>query len=117
VQGNLIYLALITDRVPIIGQFTPSHIGAAPSIKFGEVFDVPRLRKSLGRPILEWHEVKDEFSQEYDEIGCWNVWQAVQYREKMPRKSSITDIVKLGAYTSFGFPPGFECAYQIYRIL
>lgn len=53
------YLGLITDRVPIIAEFIPSHIGGhVPPIPFGEVFDVPRLRKELGKPVLEWREVK-----------------------------------------------------------
>lgn len=58
-QINLIYLGLITDRVAIIPEFIPSHIGGhVPPIPFGEVFDVPRLRNELGKPVLEWREVK-----------------------------------------------------------
>jgi hypothetical protein len=115
VQVNLIYLAKITDRVPIMGQFVPSHVLGASNIRFGDVFDIPRMRKSLGIPILEWHEVKDESSEVYDEIGCWNVWQAVQYRESFPRQSSIPDVVKLGEYTQFEFPHSFKRVHQIYR--
>jgi hypothetical protein len=37
-QINLIYLGLITDRVPIIAEFIPSHIGGhVPPIPFGQV--------------------------------------------------------------------------------
>lgn len=105
-QGNLIYLALITDRIPILGPFTPSHIGDASEIPFGDVFDVPRLRKLLGKPVLEWHEVKDSSSEVYDEIGCWSVWQAVQDREDVPRGSSIPEIIKLGVLLAvFVLPP------------
>ncbi|KAJ7225380.1 hypothetical protein GGX14DRAFT_511315 [Mycena pura] len=87
---NLIYLGLITDRVPIIPMFIPSHIGGhVPPIPFGEVFDVPRLRNELGKPVLEWRDVKDVNSTFVDDIGCWNVWEAVQYREAYPRRSRI----------------------------
>lgn len=96
-QMNLLYLALITDRIPIIPMFTPSHIGdAVPPIDFGLVFDVPRLRKVLGTPILEWHEVKDRKSDSVDEIGCWNVWEASQNREDYPRRSHVPEHIKLG---------------------
>ncbi|KAF6766677.1 hypothetical protein DFP72DRAFT_1162239 [Ephemerocybe angulata] len=93
---NLIYLGIITDRIPIVAMFTPSHIGGSVTpIPFGEVFDVPRLREALRRPILEWWEVKNNSSQEVDELGCWNVWEAVQYREHYPRRSVVPDILSL----------------------
>ncbi|KZT30811.1 hypothetical protein NEOLEDRAFT_37108 [Neolentinus lepideus HHB14362 ss-1] len=79
-MGNLIYLAKITDRIPIIPAFTPeTHVGTweVPGIPFGEVFDVPRLKKDLGFPVLEWHQVKDPNSEEIDEFGCWSVWTTV----------------------------------------
>ncbi|KAJ7727827.1 hypothetical protein DFH07DRAFT_851526 [Mycena maculata] len=93
---NLIYLGLITDRVPIIPEFIPSHIGGhVPPIPFGEVFDVPRLRTELGKPVLEWREVKHPSSTFVDDIGCWNTWEAVQYREAFPRRSRIPGDLKL----------------------
>ncbi|KAF7303293.1 hypothetical protein MKEN_01293400 [Mycena kentingensis (nom. inval.)] len=89
---NLIYLGLITDRVPVVPMFIPSHIGGhVPPIPFGEVFDVQRLRNELGTPVLEWRDVKDVNSTEIDELGCWNIWEAVQYREAFPRRSRIPD--------------------------
>ncbi|KAF7371260.1 hypothetical protein MSAN_00761800 [Mycena sanguinolenta] len=61
---NLIYLSLLTQRVPILPFFTPTHVKRAsglpdvPAIDFGEVFDVPRLSKGIGKPIVEWWQVK-----------------------------------------------------------
>ncbi|KAJ7113934.1 hypothetical protein C8R44DRAFT_710359 [Mycena epipterygia] len=86
---NLIYLSLLTERVPIIPYFTPTHIAGGdysygPTIDFGEVFDVPRLQKQLGKPVLEWWQVKDRHSESVDPLGCWNVWQAVQTINKEP---------------------------------
>ncbi|KAH0591053.1 hypothetical protein H2248_001162 [Termitomyces sp. 'cryptogamus'] len=92
---NLIYLAIITDRIPVIAMFIPSHVQAAPNVDFGLVFDVPRLRKALNIPVLEWHEVKDRNSEEVDEIGCWNTWEAVKESEDHPRQSRVTDHLKL----------------------
>ena len=88
---------MISDRVPIVGKFTPSHIGGhhAP-IPFGEVFDVPRLRRLLGQPILEWHEVKEDSSEEVEALGCWNVWEAVQDSEKFARGSRVPKDLHLG---------------------
>jgi hypothetical protein len=65
-------------------------------MSFGKVFDLPHLRKSLGRTILEWEDVKDEESTEYDEIGCWGVWQASQHRDPHPRFSKQIEMLKLG---------------------
>jgi hypothetical protein len=115
--GNLIYLGLITDRVPIIPMFTPSHVntnGPGTLFAFGDVFDVPRLRKSLNKPLLEWREVKDyDGSNEVDELGCWNVWEAVQSNAGFPRGSSVIDHLKLDiSYTRMPswikLIPGFE---------
>ncbi|KIK97545.1 hypothetical protein PAXRUDRAFT_824800 [Paxillus rubicundulus Ve08.2h10] len=94
--GNLLYLAIITGRVPIIPKFIPSHVGGdTPPIAFGDVFDVAQLQNALGIPILEWHQVKDVDSQNLDDLGCWSVWEAVQHDEQKPRGSFLTDWLKL----------------------
>ena len=93
---NLIYMGIVTDRVPVVAMFTPSHIGPAPIMSFGEVFDVKRFTQESGVPLLEWHEVKDPSSQIVDAIGCWNVWESVQYYEHYPRGSSVPPLLKLG---------------------
>lgn len=96
-QANLIYLGLITDRVPVIPMFTPSHIGGSvPPIPFGDVFDMHRLRQLLGKPVLEWRDIKDPQSESIDDLGCWNTWQAVQYHEARPRYSVAPLHLKLG---------------------
>ncbi|KAF5352395.1 hypothetical protein D9756_005940 [Leucocoprinus leucothites] len=93
---NLIYLAMITERVPIIPMFTPSHIGGdKPTINFGEVFDVQRLARGIGIPVLEWHQVKNRSSDALDELGCWNTWEAVQDHEAFPRRSVVPNYLKL----------------------
>ncbi|KAH9898206.1 hypothetical protein C8Q73DRAFT_684005 [Cubamyces lactineus] len=93
---NLVYLATLTDRVPVVGMFTPSHIGGdVPPILFGEVFDVPRFIEESGIPLVEWYEVKDPQSEVIDELGCWNVWEAVQYNEHSPRGSVVPSWLKL----------------------
>lgn len=94
--GNLIYLALITERIPIIPRFTPSHVGPdTPTIPFGHVFDVPRLSKALRIPILEWDRVKDVDSEVVDELGCWAVWPLTQNEENIPRRSTHPSRLKL----------------------
>jgi len=93
---NLIYLGVLTNRIPIIAMFTPSHIGGhVPPISFGDVFDVPRLSQAMKIPVLEWYQVKNSSSGEFDEVGCWNIWEASQDREENPRRSSTPDILKL----------------------
>jgi hypothetical protein len=96
-QGNLIYLALITERVPIVGPFTPSHVGGnAGNIPFGEVFDLDYLSERIGMPVLEWNEVKNLSDPEIEDIGCWSVWEAVQVRESGPRGTNALALQGLG---------------------
>ncbi|KAJ7880783.1 hypothetical protein B0H14DRAFT_1534461 [Mycena olivaceomarginata] len=89
---NLIYLAILTERVPILPFFTPTHIlvGLAvkpPNIDFGQVFDVPRLVKALRTPVLEWWQVKDRNSTTVEPLGCWNIWEAVMPTNHNPHET------------------------------
>ncbi|KAG6328267.1 hypothetical protein ID866_10822 [Astraeus odoratus] len=69
---------MITERVPIIPRFLPTHVGAEePYVPFHEVFDILRLSEALRMPILEWDEVKDVNSSTVDELGCWAVWPTI----------------------------------------
>ncbi|KAK0233621.1 hypothetical protein IW262DRAFT_1331502 [Armillaria fumosa] len=111
---NLIYLGMITDRVPVIPMFTPSHIGGSvPPIAFGDVFDVPRLRKALNKPIIEWRDVKDPGSNQLDNLGCWNVWESSQFYEPHPRGSPV--LYHLGLDISYTKMPGWIKLYQDYE--
>ncbi|KAG2128627.1 uncharacterized protein EDB93DRAFT_1256626 [Suillus bovinus] len=96
--ANLIYLALITERMPIIPKFLSNHIDpSAPPFVFGEVFDVPRLSQAIGIHLLQWHEVKDPESQVLDDLGCWTVWETVQQNIESPepRLNPSLDVLKL----------------------
>jgi len=115
--GNIIYMAMLTERVPIIGPFTVSHAIAgrmdAGDIHFGEVFDMDYLSQAIGTPVLEWHEVKNSSSTEVEDIGCWSIWQAVQTREPDPRNGNALalqglDISFTAAPTSIQIIPGYE---------
>ncbi|KAG8925254.1 hypothetical protein FRC01_010446 [Tulasnella sp. 417] len=113
---NLIYLALITQRIPVIPPLAPSltHLGfdkPLPMINFGEVFDLPRLRRALHAPILEWKDVKRAHYGEPwainsppvdgavgEELGCWSTSQVV--RGRGPRRTDLETFLKLDvAYT------------------
>ncbi|KAF9818515.1 hypothetical protein IEO21_02753 [Rhodonia placenta] len=97
--GNLIYLALITDRVPVIPPFT-SHIGGASvPIAFSAIFDVSRLAREIGAPVLEWHQIKNialaESLAEQDDLGCWNIWEVDNIPADAPRGSYTTLMLNL----------------------
>ncbi|KAG6330606.1 hypothetical protein ID866_8483 [Astraeus odoratus] len=96
--GNLIYLAMLTERVPILPRFLPTHVGGdQPYIPFSEVFDIPRLSRTLRMPILEWDQVKDLNSTTVDELGCWAVWPTIAYNDNTPpRGSRNIPALKLG---------------------
>ncbi|KAI0346571.1 hypothetical protein BDW22DRAFT_772681 [Trametopsis cervina] len=111
---NLIYLGIITDRVPIVAMFVPMHIGTdAPPILFGDIFDVPRFTRESNIPLLEWYEVKDAASETWDDIGCWDVWEAVQYGDHFAKYSSLPERLRLDiSYTKapewIKMIPGYE---------
>ncbi|KAJ3544446.1 hypothetical protein NMY22_g2773 [Coprinellus aureogranulatus] len=83
---HLIYLAVITQRIPIVPPMIPP--GWVPidagMIPFGELFNLTTLRANLRHPVLEWAEVKaipSNASVEVDtelsdptveDFGCWS---------------------------------------------
>ncbi|CAK5280618.1 unnamed protein product [Mycena citricolor] len=93
---NLIYLGLITERVALLPDFLPSRLMLTTvgtefaTLPFTEVFDLPYLRKTANIPILEWREVKAPERMSLDDLGCWSVWQSVQYEDADPRQSYST---------------------------
>ena len=100
-QGNLIYLSRISDRIPVLPPFT-SHInGEKAPLPFSRVFDVPRMSRAIGTPILDWTMIKDiqRALQEdvYDQLGCWNVWEVQDVAADGPRGSYTPVLLNLGA--------------------
>lgn len=74
---HLIYLALLSERVPVIPPFVHNpHVGwDGPLLSFGEVFDVDLLRAGLRKPVLQWSDVQAQ-SGVPEPLGCWGleVW-------------------------------------------
>ena len=69
---NMIYLAILTKRVPILARFAPTHVGnEAGFIPFSEIFDLPRMSKALGIPLIEWGQLKNLTNEPVEDIGCW----------------------------------------------
>ncbi|KAL1940582.1 hypothetical protein VTO73DRAFT_8017 [Trametes versicolor] len=97
--GNLIYLSLISGRIPIVPPFTSYIDGAASPLAFSDIFDVPRLVLALNAPVLEWHMVKDleraQSENVKDALGCWNIWEVDNLQSKGPRGSYSTTLLNL----------------------
>ncbi|KAK7021935.1 hypothetical protein VNI00_017164 [Paramarasmius palmivorus] len=57
---NMIYLAMLSDRIPVIPPFAPEdHISEnAGYVAFGDVFDLERYRNEVGQAVLEWRDIK-----------------------------------------------------------
>jgi hypothetical protein len=70
----LLWHAILTRRVAVLPAFQPMHIGPSPIVAYGDVFDVPRLARSLGVGIIEWRDLKLPFQAEgeFEELGCWS---------------------------------------------
>lgn len=106
--GNLIYLALITDRIPVVPKFTPSHVlmdGHADDLPFGDVFDIPRLASLIRSPVLEWKDVKTDENPVTESLGCWAVWSVQQPFEPNPREGWFPR--NSGLDVSFTKPPSW----------
>ncbi|CAK5274284.1 unnamed protein product [Mycena citricolor] len=106
---NLLYLALITERVPIIPAFSPftsSHVKSEEYVEFSEVFDLPHLEKMMKTKILEWHEVKDPYSETMEPLGCWNL-------EKLSSEVMVLSVppANLNLDISYTTPPKWTKAY------
>lgn len=99
-QCNLIYLAILTRRIPVIPPFEPAsqHIGQGGySRNFGAIFDVPRLAAELNYPILEWADIKRaRYNEprlyklppldgvEEENINCWDTGMTYFNRSWQP---------------------------------
>ncbi|KAH9933950.1 uncharacterized protein BXZ73DRAFT_45906 [Epithele typhae] len=97
--GNLIYLSKISGRVPVLPPLT-SHIDAQKDpLDFSRIFDLPRLTRESGIPILEWSMIKDldrAWSEGVvDELGCWNIWQRQDITADGPRRTYTSELLKL----------------------
>ncbi|KAG1887518.1 uncharacterized protein F5891DRAFT_1167021 [Suillus fuscotomentosus] len=89
-RGNLIYLALITERIPIIPKFLSNHIDpSAPLFVFGEVFDIPRL-------------VKDPESQVLNDVDVW--WTRIPSWVELTSPSVHQNNASFSYLASLGFP-------------
>jgi len=102
---NMVYIAQLTNRIPIIPAFTPTHVGRdGPWIAFGDVFDVPRMQKDLRMPVLEWRDVKllEADGGEWDALGCWSAWSPYDdLRHGLPRENPLEKIYSLDvSYTT-----------------
>lgn len=80
----------------------PSHLphNVAP-IPFDEVFDLPRLREEIKMHVVQWNEVKQSTSEEYDGLGCWNTWEVSRPDDHKPRDSPVPELLKLGTSLLF----------------
>jgi hypothetical protein len=82
-QINLLYLAVLAGRVPVLGDFYPAHMahGNPGYLPVSEIYDLPRLAEALRIPILEWTDIKNrslhELEDEREEIGCWSLVQTL----------------------------------------
>jgi hypothetical protein len=103
------YLALLTQRVPVIPPFVPMHIGMDnPPLNFGEIFDLPRFRAATNSPAVEWRDLKrfpmvniDQGIVDYEDVeplGCWSVWMRTGPDGK-ERWNAVSYVMKLGTST------------------
>ncbi|KAG8923486.1 hypothetical protein FRC02_011115 [Tulasnella sp. 418] len=109
---NLIYLGMLSSRIPIVPPFVPElgHLAQGSlNTDFSEFFDLSRLRESLNYPVLEWSQVKkaayagSEFDLENvveEPIGCWTNMKPFSDSHQV-QQTNLPDFLKLDvSYTS-----------------
>lgn len=112
---NLLYLATLSDRVPILPPFAPDHHISRNGgiITFGEIFNLTHLRKELRMPVLEWKDIKDlpssSASNPYDTreteaIGCWSTREEAH----TDPVRAFTHLEHLGLDPSYTRVPGWS---------
>ncbi|KAF8993999.1 hypothetical protein BDQ17DRAFT_1311884 [Cyathus striatus] len=74
---NMIYIATLSDRVPIVPPFAPNdHVpNSSGVIYFGDIFNLTHLQATIQTPILEWRQVKEpppDSSTNREQLGCWS---------------------------------------------
>lgn len=113
---HTIQLAQITNRIPILPPFPPSHTGPKSGLlPFSEVFDLPRFSQDLNIPIFEWHDIKETtnpnpieyytdlygeswnnyYGGDTEEIGCWSLWMTQQAKGVSARGGRTTEAFNL----------------------
>jgi hypothetical protein len=103
-MATLIYLGILTKRVPVMPAFLAEHFSKVADIAptpLSEIFDVPYLSEKLGIPVVEWHQLKrtayssaDGPEPEMEKLGCWST--SAGYKNSPPTGSYSTGLYKLG---------------------
>ena len=77
-QINLLYVAVLAGRVPVVGDFVPAHMHGNPGyLPVPEVYDIPRLAETLQMPIIGWDNIKNRSSGVVEELGCWSLQETL----------------------------------------
>ncbi|KAF8525036.1 hypothetical protein BU17DRAFT_83942 [Hysterangium stoloniferum] len=99
-QINLLYLASLTRRVPVMADFVPKEMrNGSGFIPVSDVYDLARLSESLLSPILEWADIKERNSGILDEIGYVSLTPVPD-----SRFGPDTNHVNIMAAASLGWP-------------
>jgi len=88
-QCNLIYIGLLSSRIPVLPPFHAVHhfsVDVQPLI-FGDIFDIPYLVSQIHSPVLQWSDIKiaDYFGTNYtteqlqsgdeEKLSCWTMYE------------------------------------------
>ncbi|KAG8874341.1 hypothetical protein FRB97_005966 [Tulasnella sp. 331] len=102
--ANLIYLAMLSSRIPIMPPFSPGNIGGLSEIgpiHFGDVWNIPLFREQTSVALLEWREVKKMGNASQpammDILGCWTLHATAHGRTDPPHGVDMFDYLALDA--------------------
>ncbi|KZT51339.1 hypothetical protein CALCODRAFT_487998 [Calocera cornea HHB12733] len=97
---HLLFLAHLSGRVPVLPRFTPTHFPkSAGTMRFSDIFDIPRLERALNMPILEWDDIKIAHENvsyvPREDLGCWSSWMAGGEENNQPRDTENPKLLGL----------------------
>ena len=123
--ANGIYLAKLSDRIPIVPPFAASPSmdrHTAGYLSYSKIFDIPRMESLLRSPVIDWEsvkisgelnaglgqkqnpEMKDEKLRQVklaearknkEKVGCWSLWAAQMPKPGRPAGSAVQNHLNL----------------------
>ncbi|RXW21216.1 hypothetical protein EST38_g4629 [Candolleomyces aberdarensis] len=102
----MIYLGIISQRIPIIPPFVPqSHVSEGAGIlPFSHIYNLTNLRNAIKFPVLEWSDVKTLSpsssssnngapADPAERFGCWSVRQRnIPTPGRVPRTERVLNL-------------------------
>lgn len=76
---HLLYLASRTRRIPVVQLLQPVHLSQWELRRWTDFFDMERMTRETGVPVLEWPDLKSappESTLPIEQLACWSTTES-----------------------------------------